>query len=146
MTGQDYFNEHLEIVKIFGEKMTQVAKQFEQMMIDKGYTSGEEAELSIRSGKLTDEEMDIYYEFGMISNDFKTQRNKLLDFVFFCKILKVEIDVSSLKDVKGLLEFSKEYIPYKTSFILDPEKKLKIENIETYDKIKEHFVRELLKK
>lgn len=109
----DFFNEQLEIVDIYTLELSEIAKDFGQAMVDKNYKTEEEAENAIKNGELSENELDLYYKFGIISNDYKIQRSKLLDFVYFCNILNIEIDISNIKNTKGLLEFSKEYLSYK---------------------------------
>ena len=125
MDAQNFFNEQLEIVDIYTSELSEIAKDFGQVMINKNYKTEEEAENAIKNGELSENELDLYYNFGIISNDYKIQRSKLLDFIYFCNILNIEIDISNIKNTKGLLEFSKEYLPYKTFNIITPEKKIK---------------------
>lgn len=40
-------------------------------MIDKDYKTEEEAENAIKNGELSESELDLYYKFGIISNDYK---------------------------------------------------------------------------
>ena len=146
MDAQNFFNEQLEIVDIYTSELSEIAKDFGQAMVDKNYKTEEEAENAIKNGELSENELDLYYKFGIISNDYKIQRSKLLDFVYFCNILNIEIDISNIKNTKGLLEFSKEYLPYKTFNIITPEKKIKVENLEYYNERKKDFIKILLSK
>lgn len=146
MDAQNFFNEQLEIVDIYTSELSEIAKDFGQAMVDKNYKTEEEAENAIKNGELSENELDLYYKFGIISNDYKIQRSKLLDFVYFCNILNIEIDISNIKNTKGLLEFSKEYPPYKTFNIITPEKKIKVENLKYYNERKKEFIKVLLNK
>ena len=144
MEAQDYFKEQLEVVEIYTKELSDLGKEFGEIMLEKGYGTDEEVANGIKNGELTDSEMDLYYKFGITSVDYKAQRSKLLDFVYFCNVLGIKLDISDIKNTKGLLELSKEYIPYKTYNIITPEKKVKVENMDYYNNMKKEFIKNLV--
>lgn len=139
MNSQEYFNESVEYLKSMIEIHNRNMMDFDKMFRDKGAKSENDVLKIIEDGDLSDDELNQYYNISQLKIDVDILSKKICDFVYFSRIIGTELITDSLQEVNVLMYFMKEYIPYKTTFILTPENITKESNLEEYNKGKESF-------
>lgn len=61
---------------------------------------------------LDDDTFERVYKVSILINDSKTAYAKLASFLDFCKQMDIELDLSVIKDVKGISGFLEGYKPF----------------------------------
>lgn len=86
-----------------------------------------------------DDEMRTYFKSSEILIDSQVLFQKVASFIYFSKLLKIELDLGVLSEVNGLLDFVKSYEPFETSHIIASDGELTEKNQKTSDKKYEAF-------
>lgn len=139
MNSQEYFDESVEYLKKMIEIRNQQMMDFDKIFRNKGAKSQEDVMRIVKEGKLSDDELDGYYNTSQLQVDVDILARKLCDFVYFNRLIGIEINIDSLNEIHEFVYFMKEYTPYKTTFILTPENTTKESNLEEYNNGKESF-------
>lgn len=97
MKAQEYLNSLIKEAKLLIENSQKIKSENSSLF--------EEQDIS----KVDSE---ILYKVSAVINDAQTAFKKVSEFIFFCKNIEIELDISELSDAQGLSEFVTKYIPY----------------------------------
>ena len=139
MNSQEYFNESVDYLKTMIEIRNKQMMDFDKIFKDKGAKSHEDVLKIVKEGELSDEELDKYYNTSQLQLDVDVLSKKICDFIYFNRLIGIDIVIDNLQEIHGFTYFMKEYVPYKTTFILTPENTTKEANLEEYISGKEGF-------
>lgn len=124
MEAQDYLKESIKEAGIFLEATTKYRETFDSLFKE----AKNETDVYSLISTFDDERMNQYFESSQIIVDSQLIFQKIASFVYFTKILGIELDLSELSTVNGLLEFVTNYRPFDTDYVVTPEGDLKEKN------------------
>lgn len=75
-----------------------------------------------------DEKMDSFYKTSQVLNDTQILFTKLASFIYFCKKINIELDLSEVIQIKGMSDFLSIYEPFTTDNTIDEEGEFKIKD------------------
>ena len=120
MEAQDYLKEIVNEAKIFMEKSTIYRNNFDELFKE----AKENDNFYSLINKFDEEKKLDYFNSSRVIVDSQILFQKIASFIHFCKILGIELEVSEVSNVSGLLEFIKNYKPFDTEFVINPEEEL----------------------
>jgi hypothetical protein len=135
MEGQIYLEQCVNEAKIFMDKTTSYRREFDSMF--ENASSQEEVYKII--DEFDDDQLRKYFESSQILIDSQILFQKISSFIYFSKILQIDLDLSILNEVNGLLDFISNYKPFETSAILTSEGQIQEKNKKVEDKKFEQF-------
>lgn len=78
---------------------------------------------------IDDEKMDSFYKTSQVLNDTQILFTKLASFIYFCKKINIELDLSEVIQIKGMSDFLSIYEPFATDNTIDEEGEFKIKDL-----------------
>lgn len=141
MTNQEYLKEMFDTLKAFIGIRNNKMLALDEIFKSKGAKNEEDVNDILKKGLLTEEELDEYHNTSMLARDTTHLSRKICDFVYFNRIVGVELDLNGIQDITGFAEFIKEYKPYETSYLLTPENETKEANPTRFDESRQAFKR-----
>jgi len=146
MQAQEYLDKEVEKLKAFIKINTEKRAQLENIFKEKGAKEEKDVAEILKSGDMSDEDIETYHYASLMSNDVQTLSRKVADFINFNSLLGTELNTDRLTDINGFTEFLRDYMPYETNFLLTPENQTKETNPEMFKKHKEAFKKTILNK
>lgn len=139
MTNQEYLKEMLDTLKIFVNIRNEKMVQLDELFKSKGAKSEEDVNEILKKDLLTDDDLNKYHNTSMLSRDTNHLSQKICDFIYFNRIVGVELDLKDISDINGFAEFVKEYKPYQTAYVLTPENETREANPSQFNESRESF-------
>jgi hypothetical protein len=141
MEAQIYLEQCVSEAKIFMNKTTAYRRDFDSMFEN----AASQDEVYRIIDEFDDEQLRKYFESSQVLIDSQVLFQKISSFIYFSKILQIELDLSILNEVNGLLDFVSNYKPFETSAVLTSEGQLQEKNKKIEDKKFEQFKANLKK-
>ena len=77
---------------------------------------------------LSDEKMDSFYRTSQVLNDTQILFSKIASFIYFCKKIKIDLDLSEVIQIKGMSDFLSIHEPFSTDNTVDTDGEFKIKD------------------
>ena len=139
MTAQEYLNELTEDLKNFMEVRNKSMLELDNIFKNKGAKNDQDVMEILKQDKLSEDELDKYYDISQIVTDTNILSRKICDFIQFNRIVNNELELEEVQKIPGFNAFLSDYLPYQTTFVVTPEKLTKETNTEEYNTNKAMF-------
>lgn len=85
---------------------------------------------------IEDTNAEELFKVSAVVSDTQVAFRKIAEFIYFCKNIELELDISKISDVQGLAEFVTKYIPYDLNTIITEEGKAEVKKENYSEKLK----------
>jgi hypothetical protein len=129
MKAQEYLESLIEECKVYNDKSIQYKDIYAKLFPDlKGAD-----EVKARILEMNEEELFEYFKSSNVALDVQKVFDKLASFIYFCKHIEIELDLTKLTEINSLANFISSFTPYKTELIVS-DGELKEKNSKEFQK------------
>lgn len=130
MKAQEYLDTLIEECKIFSEKSIEYKDVYAKLFPNvKDNTDVKEKILG-----MNDEELLDYFKSSQVMLDVQTTFTKVASFIYFCKHIDIELDLTKVNDIGNLANFISNYVPFNTEFVTNSEGEIKEKQSKEFNK------------
>lgn len=132
MKAQEYLDTLIEECRIFDEKSSEYKNVYAKLFPN---VTDVKAEIL----KMDNEQLYDYFKSSQAMLDIQVVFTKLANFLYFCKHIDIELDLTKIQEIGNLANFISNFIPFNTEFITTSEGELKEKKSKEFDKKFEIF-------
>lgn len=119
---QTYFEDSVKEAGIFMNELDKARKEFPEFYMPLSEKKQED---------ISDEDYLKIYKISKLTNDTQVLFNKISAINHLAYVLNIELNKSCLQDVKGLMEFISNNIPFVTDYTVDSDNESIVEKNQT---------------
>lgn len=139
MKAQEYLDSLIEECRIYTDKSIEYKDIYSKLFPDLKGPDDVKAKILA----MDNDELFQYFKSSQVMLDVQTVYGRLASFIYFCKHIDLELDLSKLTDINGLANFISTYVPFNTEYITTSEGDIKEKNSKEFNKKFEEFKKSL---
>jgi hypothetical protein len=130
MKAQEYLDSLIEECKIFSEKSIEYKDVYAKLFPDAKDNNDVKAQIL----SMNDDSLLEYFKASQVMLDVQTVFTKVASFIYLCKHIDIELDLSKIQEVNRLADFISTYIPFNTEFVTNSEGNIKEKQSKEFNK------------
>jgi len=130
MKAQEYLDTLIEECRIFSEKSIDYKDVYAKLFSD----AKDDNDVKKQILEMNDDLLLEYFKASQVMLDIQTVFTKVASFIYLCKHIDIELDLSKVKEVNRLADFISSYIPFNTEFVTDSEGNIKEKKSKEFNK------------